>query len=516
MRRFLLPSILIATVVSWIYAGSGTTRPSDVVTEIVSHLQDQDAESRQRAAVLANNLPGEAFESLLAQSQRDDLSPTARAGLERAMKFVRARHAKLEQAREDGRWEQQFALEAYEKFVRHDARWDAAAREALRLALMPPDEHASPPDARTVFAACKKAVDAGCPDPLVHYYCGVSGQRMGSGLFGFSEQFQAASDAALSAEYPAYLKCRIFLSGVSVNAPSHQEDALTLLPEAFRTPGLPPRRAESLLAAVQGLHFMDYLKDPESALRDLTTPYAAAFPKSAGPLLWKGNAYVQWAWQARGGGFADTVTPEGWKLFEQRLAVAREALEEAYKRDPSDTRAPTLMIKVCMGQGSDLEQTMTWFTRAMAADPDNYDACDKMLFYLYPRWYGTPQQMVAFGRECLKTYNWRARLPFVLLKVHQELAAESGDEKAYYLQPAVWDDLRDIYQSLLWFDPDNNANRNMLALFACKCGQWEEANRQLQLLGDKVDPAAFGGKAMLDYFRRKAARHAGAASRPAP
>lgn len=516
MRRFLLPSILIATVVSWIYAGSGTTRPSDVVTEIVSHLQDQDAESRQRAAVLANNLPGESFESLHAQLQRQDLTPTARADLERAMKFVRARHAKFERARDDARWERQFALETYEKFVGHDSKWDASAREALRLALTPPAENASPPDMHVVFAACKKAVDAGCPDPLVHYYFGVSGQRTGARFFDSAGQFQAASDAAFSGQYPAYFKSRIFLSGISVNAPSHQQDALDLLPEALRTPELPPGRAEALLTAVQGLHFMDYMKDPESALRDLVAPYAAAFPHGAGPLIWKGKAYVDWAWQARGGGFADTVTPEGWKLFAQRLAVAREALEEAYKRDPSDPRAPTLMIKVCMGQGSDLEQTTTWFTRAMTADPDNYEACDKMLFYLYPRWYGTPQQMVAFGRECLKTYNWRAQLPFILLKVHQELAAESGDEKAYYLQPAVWDDLRDIYQSLLWFDPDNNANRNMLAFFACKCGRWEEANRQLQLLGDKVDPAAFGGKAMLDYFRRKAARHAGAATRPAP
>ena len=516
MRRFSLLSVTILAFVFRGYAVCGANPPSDSVQDIVSHLQDRDADSRQRAAVLANNLPGQAFEALQAQLQRRDLSPSARADLERAMKFVRARHAKLERAREDGRWEQQFALESFEKFVRHDAKWDAAAREALRLALMPPDEHASPPNARTVFAACKKAVDAGCPDPLIHYYCGISGQRRGSGLFDFSGQFQAASDAALSGQYPAYFKCRILLSGISVNAPSHQEDALTLLPEALKTPGLPPGRAEALLVAVQAPRFMDYMKDPESALRDLIGPYAIAFPNSAGPLVWKGKAYIDWAWQARGGGFADTVTPEGWKLFAQRLAVAREALEEAYKRDPSDTRAPTLMIKVCMGQGSDLEQTTTWFTRAMAADPDNYDACDKMLFYLYPRWYGTPQQMIAFGRECLKTYNWRAQLPFILLKVHQELAAESGDEKAYYLQPAVWDDLRDIYQSLLWVDPENTANRNTLAFLACKCGQWQEANHQLQMLGDKVDAAAFGGKAMLDYFRRKAARHAGAASRPAP
>ncbi|MFO1465163.1 MAG: hypothetical protein U1F35_01755 [Steroidobacteraceae bacterium] len=35
------------------------------------------------------------------------------------------------------------------------------------------------------------------------------------------------------------------------------------------------------------------------------------------------------AWKARGDGFSNTVTPEGWKLFEERLAKARKLMDEA-------------------------------------------------------------------------------------------------------------------------------------------------------------------------------------------
>jgi hypothetical protein len=39
----------------------------------------------------------------------------------------------------------------------------------------------------------------------------------------------------------------------------------------------------------------------------------------------EGIAYERWAWEGRGGGFADTVTPEGWQAFEERLPKAHKA-----------------------------------------------------------------------------------------------------------------------------------------------------------------------------------------------
>ena len=50
-------------------------------------------------------------------------------------------------------------------------------------------------------------------------------------------------------------------------------------------------------------------------------------------LLLKGQSYVQMAWLARGGGYADTVTRDGWKLFQERLATAENALTNAWRLD---------------------------------------------------------------------------------------------------------------------------------------------------------------------------------------
>ena len=43
------------------------------------------------------------------------------------------------------------------------------------------------------------------------------------------------------------------------------------------------------------------------------------------------EAYVNEGWQARGNGYADTVSKDGWSIFENRAKRARETLERASK-----------------------------------------------------------------------------------------------------------------------------------------------------------------------------------------
>ena len=72
----------------------------------------------------------------------------------------------------------------------------------------------------------------------------------------------------------------------------------------------------------------------------------------------------------------------------------------------------------------------------------------------------------------------------------------------------MWRDVRAVYQSWLWVDPNSTKMRSAYARMACRCGQWDEAKRQFDLLGDRVDVGTFGGKAMYQYFRRKAEMNA--------
>src|SRR5262249_33251614 len=56
--------------------------------------------------------------------------------------------------------------------------------------------------------------------------------------------------------------------------------------------------------------------------RDLRPSIDQALGKSNLGEVLKGEAYIEWAWTARGHGYADTVTEEGWKLMRERVTTS--------------------------------------------------------------------------------------------------------------------------------------------------------------------------------------------------
>lgn len=63
----------------------------------------------------------------------------------------------------------------------------------------------------------------------------------------------------------------------------------------------------------------------------------------------QGAMEIEEAWKARGSGWANTVTPEGWKGFEDHLVKARAALTQAWKLHPQ--RPPRALSHDHRGNG---------------------------------------------------------------------------------------------------------------------------------------------------------------------
>src|SRR5439155_23781512 len=70
------------------------------------------------------------------------------------------------------------------------------------------------------------------------------------------------------------------------------------------------------------------------------TPAVTDLVQSAGkPYQWlgqllDGEQHVMLAWRARGGGYADSVTPQGWEGFRTNLIVARQSFSNAWHARP--------------------------------------------------------------------------------------------------------------------------------------------------------------------------------------
>lgn len=205
----------------------------------------------------------------------------------------------------------------------------------------------------------------------------------------------------------------------------------------------------------------------------------------------------------RGNGTADQVTDEGWRLFKERLEVAHNAVEHAWSLDPQDPQIPTLMISVVLGQQTGRPEMEKWFARAMRADPDNYEACRAKLHFLLPEWYGTRDDMVGFGRQCVASTNWGGRVPLILVDAHSEFDRTlSGQERnEYWFLPDVWPDIKAGYEKFALLNPDETRFRYPYAWYALRCLQTNDFVEQINLIrksDSDFNYGYFGGKTAFD------------------
>jgi hypothetical protein len=200
------------------------------------------------------------------------------------------------------------------------------------------------------------------------------------------------------------------------------------------------------------------------------------------------------------------VTPQGWKDFADRLAVASEVLKRAADLEPGNPDPPTYLLTVALGQGWSRDELDKWYQRALDADPDNYAAAEAVRYYLEPKWYGSPDEMIAFGRSCFETRNWHGNMAFMLVDAHIALAKESTNTEAYYRDAKVWADLSSVYIAYLQVYPKDDEVRSKYAYYACQCQQWTTANELFKQLGDNADDDVFGGKEKLQQMKADAAK----------
>lgn len=510
------------------------------VDRLVGQLADTSPRVRQGAAVGLYLLAPEALEFMEAAAGRENLAPAAAVQLkpivERVRKWNPARLRRAEARRALSEYSARTGLESYKRVGRRDAKWDDAACEGIRRSCAPTDLN----DRHAGRAALEKAIAAGCDDPFILYLEACQARLESPASEQLDQLYRRAVESLRKSDYPDWRKAAATVRyhnfklayvrdkwkkldpKVLQQNPLPDADQIVLgrllgpMAElwagACKEPGIPP----AILRETAGM-VLEVVSETDIERKQIIEmmylPMESAAPKSAATLALKGAFYIDWAWNARGGGYADTVTPEGWKLFDERLEVAREALTKAWETDPHDPDAPTQMIAVMMGLNRPRAEIETWFSRAMAADPDNEEACRKKMLYLEPKWHGSAEEMLAFGRECRDGRNWYGNIPFQLIEAHVVTSAYSQNPDDYFHDPTVWQDMQSVYEPYLAARPDSAYVRSRYAYWCCRCGQWAEARRQFDRLGDRAVPDRFGGEEELARFRQLA-RGNGSAEAP--
>lgn len=493
----------------------------------LERLRSDDFEDREAASKELEALPAEALALMEAALKKPDLDAESRMRLERALPRLRMKSGRLilrkkREAYES--WTRRTVVEAYEKAGRKNEAWDAAARDAVAGAAeqWAADAGGATAAARKAYEHSQEALRAGCDDPLVRYIHA----RMYDTVVrkDYAEAVRLHLEAArgmkeLGAGYPPIRQTFVFGRAAEFLGRSKKELseadrkdvqewidlAHARLAQAARDAEVPdPTLLDSAEVLIDAE--MRLTRDRKTGFDKAHAALSEARPKGAAAHILKGRVYVPYAWDARGSGYANTVTEDGWRKMAARLAEAEAALVRAWEIDPSDPEPATLMIGVELGQPKGRPVMELWYRRAMEANPDNVDACKKKMYYLEPKWHGSAEDMLAFGRELLAGGNWDARLPFQLIDAHVTLAGYEKTPPDYYKKADVWKDVKSVYDGILAREPGSAHFRSWYAKLSCWCGEWAEAQRQFERLGAKVDVSVFKDRAELDKLKAEAAQ----------
>lgn len=410
-------------------------------------------------------------------------------------------------------WNRKTLLAAYDKVGKKDPRWDKPAREALEAAthfLTPRAE--SRTKIEKIYEPAKRAVDAGCDDPLILYLFARS--SYGSNYPGPKElekRYTAAAEGMKRSAYSPLRRIAALKRAAEAKAarkelsPQERKEAiqfldaaLALLPKSlkqdaqnFDTDGLQTELPIQVVGTLRKLMDGNYqaafdhvdavlAKTPDLKIKRLENVFKAIRLQTRGIFL------VRSGWEARGSGFANAVKEEGWKTFHERLTEARQVLNESWELKPNDFRTANFMLMVEKGIGGEREEMEKWFERAMKAFPMNKTACEQKLDWLDPKWHGNLEDLMAFGRACRDTKNWAGGFTVIIADAHFRASQhmEKEEQTKYLHSQEVCDEIKSVYEEYLKHYPGDNEERTRYAAYCFVCGRYLESDKQFKKLGD--------------------------------
>ena len=232
---------------------------------------------------------------------------------------------------------------------------------------------------------------------------------------------------------------------------------------------------------------------------DSLKQWIAAKPESAAARLSLAHAYMAYAWDARGRGYADSVTDKGWELFGDRIAMASATLAEASRLKEKDPYWYELMQMLALDQGWDKSQARELLEQAAASEPGYYHYYREYANFLQPRWYGEEGEVEAFAEEISNRVGGQEG-DFLYFEIASLLACQCDPDKNA-LQSMSWPKIKLGYAALEQLYGVSDLKRNRFASMAVKAGDKPAAREAFANIGDNWDKSVWVSNAKLEYAR---------------
>ncbi len=209
--------------------------------------------------------------------------------------------------------------------------------------------------------------------------------------------------------------------------------------------------------------------------------WIAAQPESITARIAYAVFLTGYAWYARGSGYANTVAPEGWRSFNDRLMAARAQLEAAQKLPTKDIYLWRAASTVALGQGWEPEEYDRLPEESYAAEPEFWGTDLARAYSLLPRWYGQPGDWEAFAEKAA------ARPKGLGAELYARIATQmSGYYEDMFRETHVsWPKMREGFDALRKKYPASREFLSQAAFFAVCARDREYAQAAFEKLGEQ-------------------------------
>jgi hypothetical protein len=192
--------------------------------------------------------------------------------------------------------------------------------------------------------------------------------------------------------------------------------------------------------------------------------WIAAFPDSPTPYAVYASQLIEHGWFFRGGGYADTVSDDGAKKFQDYLARAREFLEKHKSEMTSDPQWYVAMLKIALGQGWEKDQFEPLLKEGLDHFPFYYRIYLAGMELYLPNWGGNMDDLDLFVDDAVaRTSSKEGTTLYARIYASGGHGLDNEDSRMQW--PKLFNALEEMRQR--YPDPKND---NKSAYFACAAG----------------------------------------------
>lgn len=203
--------------------------------------------------------------------------------------------------------------------------------------------------------------------------------------------------------------------------------------------------------------------------------------------------WTKYGWKARGSGWANSVTDEGWRLFGERLKKAQAVMEKA---DSLPQTCPSLYReKLILARGNSWkrDQMEATFSKCIKLFPTYIPAYAYKYAYLMPRWGGEPGECETFFQESADKHGKGIEGDKFYARLIWSIHAFTYDS-TFSETELSWSRTKSGFERLLKEDPTSLSVLSEFAKLADLADDKTKSRELFNKIGNRCDASIWGGK----------------------